>query len=55
MTASTGLFYLAVTAIALLVAVYLTLHVIGFVFKLLLLAAAAAIALSAWRAWRVGD
>jgi hypothetical protein len=54
-TAAGAGFYMAVTTVALIVAVYLALHVIGFVFELLLLAAAAAIALSAWRAWRVGD
>jgi hypothetical protein len=44
--------YLAVTAIALMVAVYLAFQLIGFLFKLLFLAAAVVIGLSAYRAWK---
>ena len=45
-------FYLAVTVLALIVAVYLALQVLGFLLKLLLLVVAAVVALSAYRAWR---
>jgi hypothetical protein len=44
---------LAVTALALVVTLYLVLHIVGALFKLLFLVAVAAIALGAWRAWRV--
>jgi threonine/homoserine/homoserine lactone efflux protein len=44
--------YLAVTVVALLVAVYLALQVIGFLFKLVFLALAAMLAYYAYRAWR---
>jgi hypothetical protein len=45
-------FYLAVALVALLVTIYLALQLIGFLFKLAFLAAAAFIGLAAWRAWR---
>jgi hypothetical protein len=44
--------YLLVTVVALLLAVYLALQVIGFLFKLLFLALAAAVAYHAYQAWR---
>jgi hypothetical protein len=50
--ARSGGLYLAVTIVALLVAVYLAFQVIGFLFKLVLLALAVWIGLRAWRAWR---
>jgi hypothetical protein len=43
---------LAVTVAALVVAIYLALQVIGFMFKLLFVAAVVVIGLAAWRAWR---
>jgi hypothetical protein len=45
-------FYLAVTVLALVVAVYLALQVIGFLFKLVFLALAIAVAYFAYQAWR---
>jgi hypothetical protein len=47
-----GGMYLVVTAVALLVAVYLALQLIGFLFKLAFLVVAAMIGLAAWRAWK---
>ncbi len=44
--------YLAITVIALLIAVYLALQVIGFLFKLAFLVLAVIIAMAAFRAWR---
>jgi hypothetical protein len=44
--------YLAVTALGLIAVLYLALQLIGFLFKLLFLAAAVLIAVAAWRAWR---
>jgi Flp pilus assembly protein TadB len=44
--------YLFVTVVALLVAVYLALQVIGFLFKLVFLALAAVVAYYAYQAWR---
>jgi Flp pilus assembly protein TadB len=44
--------YLVVTVVALLIAVYLALQVIGFLFKLVFLALAAAVAYYAYQAWR---
>jgi hypothetical protein len=45
-------FYLAVTIVALVVAVYLALQVIGFLFKLVFLALAVAVAYLAYQAWK---
>jgi hypothetical protein len=47
-----GGFHLAVTLVALLVTVYLAFQLIGFLFKLVFLGAAALIGFAAWRAWR---
>jgi hypothetical protein len=44
--------YLVVTVIALLVAVYFALQVIGFLFRVVFLALAAAVAYYAFQAWR---
>ena len=44
--------YLAVTIVALLVAVYFAFQVIGFLFKLVFLVLAVWIGLRAWRAWK---
>jgi hypothetical protein len=44
--------YLLVTVVALLLAVYLALEVIGFLFRLVFLALAAAVAYYAYQAWR---
>jgi hypothetical protein len=44
--------YLLVTVVALLLAVYLALQVIGFLFELLFLALAVAVAYYAYHAWR---
>jgi hypothetical protein len=46
--------YLLVTVIALVVAVYLALQVIGFFFKLVFLALAAAVGYYAYQVWRSG-
>jgi hypothetical protein len=47
--------YLAVIAAALIVTLYLILQLIGFLLKLLFLAAAVVIALVAWQAWGGAD
>jgi hypothetical protein len=47
-----GGLYLAITVVALIVAVWLAVQVIGFLLRLILLVAAALIALAAYRAWR---
>jgi hypothetical protein len=47
--------YLAITAAALLVTLYLILQLIGVLFKLLFLAAVVVIGLMAWRAWRTSS
>ena len=47
--------YLAVTAVALALAVYLALQILGVVFKLLFLIAAVLIARAAFNAWRAPD
>ena len=44
--------YLVVTIVALLIAVYLALQVIGFLVRLALLVAAVLIGMAAYRAWR---
>ena len=44
--------YVAIILVALVVAVYLALQVVGLVFKLLFLLAVALIARATWRAWR---
>jgi hypothetical protein len=44
--------YLIVTIVALVLAVYLALEVIGFIFRLLFLALAAAVAYYAYQAWK---
>jgi hypothetical protein len=44
--------YLAVIVAALVITVYLTLQVVGFLVKLLFLAAVTVLALAAFRAWR---
>jgi hypothetical protein len=54
-TAGRSWFYLAVIVVALLVTLYLILHLIGFLFRLLFLVAVVAIGLAAWRAWRGGS
>jgi hypothetical protein len=45
-------FYLVVTVVALVVAVYLAFQVIGFFFRLVFLVLAAAVAYYAYQAWR---
>jgi hypothetical protein len=47
-----GGLYLALTVLALLLAVYFALQILGFLFKLLFLVAALLLARAAWRAWR---
>jgi hypothetical protein len=44
--------YLVVTVIALVIAVYLAFQIIGVFFRLVFIAAAVALGLSAWRTWR---
>jgi hypothetical protein len=44
--------YLVVTVVALLIAVYLALQVIGFLVRLALLVAAVLIGMAAYRAWK---
>jgi membrane protein implicated in regulation of membrane protease activity len=50
-----GGLYLAITVIALIVAVWLAVQVIGFLLRLILLVIAALIALAAYRAWRARE
>ena len=47
--------YLAVTVLALVIAVYLALQILGLVFKLLFLAGALFVAWMAFNAWRSTD
>ena len=47
-----GGFYLALSVVALIVAVWLALQVIGFLLRLMLLVIAALVAVAAYRAWR---
>lgn len=44
--------YVAVVVVALALAFYLALQLVGFVFKLLFVTAVALVGLAAWRAWR---
>jgi len=45
-------FYFAVAVLALLVAIWLALQIIGFLFKLLFLTAIVIVGVAAYRAWR---
>jgi hypothetical protein len=45
---------LAITAVALVVVVYLATLMAGFLFRLFFIAAAAALGITVWRAWRAG-
>jgi hypothetical protein len=47
--------YLAVIAVALVITVYCAVLMTGFAFKLLFIAAAAALGVMAWRAWRTSS
>jgi hypothetical protein len=47
--------YLAIAVLALIVAVWLALQIIGFLFKLLFLAAIAVLGVAAYRAWRAAE
>ena len=47
-----GGLYLALSVVALIVAVWLALQVIGFLLRLMLLVIAALVAVAAYRAWR---
>jgi hypothetical protein len=47
--------YLAIIAVALVVTVYCAVLMTGFAFKLLFIAAAVALGVSAWRAWRASS
>jgi hypothetical protein len=47
--------YLAIIAVALVITVYCTVLMVGFAFRLLFVAAAVALGVMAWRAWRMGS